>query len=131
MKHQPAGKRTAQAVPEHLRGDRFFSPAVDIVEKADELLVIADVPGAKPEDIDIQFEDGTLTLHARVAPRQAEGIEFLQQEYGVGDFLRIFQVSEAIDVAKISADYSNGVLTLHLPKSASVRPRKIAVAVKS
>lgn len=131
MKHQPVGKRTAQAVPEHLRGDRVFSPAVDIVEKPDELLVIADVPGAKPDDIDIQFEDGTLTLHARVAPRQAEGVEFLQQEYGVGDFLRIFQVSEAIDAAKISAEYSNGVLTLHLPKSAGLRPRKIAVAVKS
>ncbi|MGB9687378.1 Hsp20/alpha crystallin family protein [Thermogutta sp.] len=131
MKHHHGIKRAAQAVPEHLRGDRYYSPAVDIVEKPDEILLIADVPGAKPEDIDVQFEDGTLTLHARVTPRYAEGVEFLRQEYGVGDFLRVFHVSEAIDAAKISAEYADGVLTLHLPKSAGLRPRKIEVAVKS
>lgn len=131
MRHQHAAKPRAQAVPEHLKGDRVYSPAVDILEKPDELLVLADIPGAKAEDIDIQFEDGVLTLHAKVAPRQMEGVEFIQQEYGVGDFLRSFQVSEAIDVAKITAEYSNGVLTLHLPKSAGLRPRKIAVTAKT
>jgi len=130
MKFQHAGKRTAQALPEHLRGDRFYSPAVDILEKGDEILVIADVPGTRPEDVDVEFEDGLLTVHAKVQPRYPEGVEFLRQEYGVGDYLRSFQVSEAIDAAKITAEYANGVLTLHLPKSAGLRPRKIAVSVK-
>jgi len=130
MKYQHAGKRTAQALPEHLRGDRFYSPPVDILEKEDEILLVADVPGARPGDVDIEFEDGLLTVHAKVQPRYPEGAEFLRQEYGVGDYLRSFQVSEAIDVAKITAEYANGVLTLHLPKSVGLRPRKIAVSVK-
>ena len=131
MRHQHGGKPMSRGVPEHLRGDRFYSPAVDIVEKEDEILLIADVPGAKPDDIDIQFEDGLLTVHAKVPVRYPDGVEWLQQEYGGGDYLRSFQVSEAIDVAKISADYANGVLILHLPKSAGLRPRKIAVNVKA
>ncbi len=112
-------------------GRSVLQPGCRYRGKPDEILLIADVPGAKPEDIDVQFEDGTLTLHARVTPRYAEGVEFLRQEYGVGDFLRVFHVSEAIDAAKISAEYADGVLTLHLPKSAGLRPRKIEVAVKS
>ena len=130
MRHQHGGKRMAQPQPEHLRGDRYYSPPVDILEKGDEILLIADVPGTKSEDIDIQFEDGMLTVHAKVNPRYPEGVEFLQQEYGVGDYLRTFQVSEAIDASKISAEYENGVLTLHLPKAASLRRRKIEVTAK-
>ena len=51
------------------------------------------------------------------------------QEYGVGDYFRTFQVSEAVNAAKISAQYADGVLTLHLPKVEAVKPRKIAVNV--
>ena len=54
----------------------------------------------------------------------------LLREYGVGDYYRSFQVSEAIDAGKISAEYADGVLTLHLPKAEAVKPRKIAVSVK-
>ena len=57
------------------------------------------------------------------------GGEFLLHEYGVGDYYRTFQVSEAIDAGKISADYADGVLTLHLPKAEALKPRKIAVNV--
>lgn len=131
MKRQASGKRKAQSEPEHLRSGWVFSPAVDIVEKEDEILLIADIPGAKPEDVDVHFEDGMLILHAKVAPRQPEVTEFLQLEYGVGDFLRSFQVTEAIEASKITAEYANGVLTLHLPKAAGLRPRKIPVAVKA
>ncbi|MCC6125910.1 MAG: Hsp20/alpha crystallin family protein [Pirellulales bacterium] len=118
------------AAAEHTRSGRFFRPHVDIVEKAEELLLLADVPGADGDAIDIRFEDGELTLHGKVEPRQGNDRRYLHQEYDVGDFYRTFQISEAIDAGKISADYGDGVLTLHLPKAESVKLRKIAVAAK-
>ena len=111
---------------EHTRCGCYYRPNVDILERADELLVRADVPGALGDDVDVDFEEGTLTIHARVKPRQ-EGTEFLVREYGVGDYYRTFHVSEAIDPEKITAEYADGVLTLHLPKAEVARPRKIEV----
>ena len=57
-------------------------------------------------------------------------LDYLLREYGVGDFYRAFQVSEVIDPSRIQAEYSGGVLTLHLPKSEAAKPRKIAVQAK-
>ncbi len=112
---------------ESTRGGLCFRPYVDILEKPDELVVLADVPGAKGEEIDIDFEDGLLTIYARVAERQPGETQFLRREYGVGDFYRTFRISEAIDARAISAECADGVLTLHLPKSEAAKPRKIAV----
>src|SRR5690606_13707836 len=118
------------AKTEHTRNGQYYRPNVDIVEQAEELLVRADMPGLRADDIDIQFEDGTLAIHGRVASRQPAGSNYLLQEYGVGDFYRSFQISEHIDASPIHAEYNDGVLTLHLPKTESVKPRKIAVAAK-
>jgi HSP20 family molecular chaperone IbpA len=112
---------------EQKRGGRWYRPNVDIVESAEELTVVADVPGAKGDDIDIHFENGSLTLHARVMPRQPADTDLLLQEYGVGDFQRTFQLGESIDANRISAEYRDGVLTLHLPKVEAAKPRKIEV----
>ena len=112
---------------EHTREGCYYRPSVDILEKDDCLIVLADVPGADRDRIDVQFEDGTLSIHAKVDPRQDEKTEYLLGEYGMGDFYRTFQVSEAIDAAKISAEYADGVLTLHLPKTEAIKPRKISV----
>lgn len=104
-----------------------FRPNVDIVERPDELTVLADMPGTSAEDVNIQFENGTLTLHGKVKDRDPQETGCVLQEYGVGDFHRTFQVSEIIDTARISAEYEDGVLILHLPKTEAVKPRKIAV----
>lgn len=104
----------------------MFSPNVDILENADELTLVADVPGVTPDSIDIQYEQGELTLRGRVAPRNQQNT-YLLNEYGVGDFYRVFQLGEGVDNAKISAEVANGVLTVHLPKLERVKPRKIAV----
>jgi HSP20 family protein len=122
---QPA----AEAVPvaEHTRTGHHYRPNVDILEGPDELVLLADVPGTTGDQIDIDFEDGTLTIHARVKPRQHKDIEYLLREYGVGDYYRTFRISEAIHAGKISAEYAEGVLTLHLPKAEETKPRKIAV----
>ena len=112
---------------EHTRNVRHYRPNVDIVERADELTLYADMPGATADGIDINFEKGTLTIHGKVASGRDEEADYLLREYGVGDFHRTFQVSEAIDSEKVTADYADGVLILHLPKMEAAKPRKIAV----
>jgi HSP20 family protein len=103
-----------------------YSPRVDILETADELVLYADLPGVRPEDLDIRFENGELTIHGKVAPRgPAEG--FVLRKYGVGDFYRSFTISEDIDADKITAELKQGVLTLHLPKREAVKPKRITV----
>jgi len=116
---------------ERTRDRRAYLPNVDIVETADELLVLADMPGVKAEEIDIQYEQGELTIHGKVEPRQDErATSYLMREYGVGDFYRTFKVGEGIDADKIHAAVKDGVMELHLPKSERLKPRKIAVATK-
>lgn len=120
-------KQAEPSSAERTRSGQYFRPNVDIVEQGDELVLVTDLPGVKPSDIDVHFEDGELSIHGRVSPRYSEAKEFLLAEYGVGDFYRTFRVSEQIDASKIHADYNSGVLTLHLPKVEAVKPRKIAV----
>jgi len=116
------------AQPERIRGGRVYSPNVDIVELENELLLIADVPGARPDAVDINYEQGLLTLHVGVEPRQQEEeTDFLCREYGVGDYYRSFQIGEGIDARKIDAELKDGVLTVHLPKTEAAKPRKIQV----
>jgi HSP20 family protein len=122
---KPTAEEVSQA--EHTRAGTYYRPNVDILERPDELVVLADIPGATGEDVDIHFEDGTLSLLAKVKPRQPDQTDFPVREYGVGDYYRTFRVSEAIDPSKIAAEYADGVLTLHLPKAEAARPRKIQV----
>jgi HSP20 family protein len=117
------------ARPEQIRGGTFFTPRVDILETSDELLLYADVPGARPDGLDLRFKKGELVVHAQCAPRGPDG-NFLACEYGVGDFHRAFSISDAIDASRIAAELKNGVLTVHLPKSEAVKPRRIAVQSK-
>lgn len=115
---------------EHTRSGLHYHPNVDILETKDELTVLADLPGAQPDDIDINFERGTLILHGKVRPRQPEDTNFLLAEYGIGDFYRTFEVSEHVDAERIRAEFDDGVLTLHLPKVEAVKPRKIEVQTR-
>jgi HSP20 family protein len=122
-------RRDSSIAPvEPTRPGPTYVPVVDIIEKPDELLLAADVPGARAEDIEINYEKGVLSIHAQVEPRQdAERTEYLLNEYGVGDFYRTFQVGEGIDQSKIAAEVKDGMLILHLPKAEALKPRKISV----
>lgn len=114
------------ATVERTHGGLTFSPRIDIWETAHELVLCADMPGVGPDDLDIEFENRELRIHGKVAARQP-GVRFLYGEYSVGDFYRTFAISEAIDAEKITADLKHGVLTLHMPKTEAVKPRKIEV----
>jgi HSP20 family protein len=112
--------------PESTRGGLHYTPRVDIYETEDELVVLCDMPGVKPDEVDLRFENGELALHGKVQPRQAN-VAYLLNEYGVGDFYRSFSVSEQIQPDKISAEYRHGVLTIHLPKKEAAKPKRIAI----
>jgi HSP20 family molecular chaperone IbpA len=120
-------KQAEPQTAERTRTGQYFRPHVDILETADELLLISDMPGVTSENIDINFEDGMLTLEGKAQQRYSSNTNFLLYEYGIGDFHRTFRVSEQIDSAKIHAEVSDGVLTVHLPKAQAAKPRKIAV----
>ena len=115
------------AAAEHTRVAARYVPNVDILETPEKYVLRADIPGASAESVDIQYERGTLTIHARVEPRKRDGARMLLREYGIGDFHRSFQIGEGIDSSGIQAECENGVLTLHLPKSAAAKVRRIAV----
>jgi HSP20 family protein len=121
-----AGEVTA---PEATRGGIYYTPRVDIYETADEVVLQCDVPGVKPQDVDVRFEKGELSVCGKVQPRPAPA-EYLDQEYGVGDFYRSFAIAPEIDSGKISAEYRDGVLTVHLPKQERVKPKRITVKAR-
>lgn len=122
-------KHTAEEgrLAERTRGGQVYRPDVDILEDAEGLTILADMPGVAAADIDVKFENGELTILAPVQPRRGDA-RMIWREYGVGDYVRTFRVSEIIDAERISAEYRNGVLTLRLPKVEAARPRRIAVS---
>jgi HSP20 family protein len=112
--------------PESTRGGIYYTPRVDICESAEEVVLQCDMPGVKPQDVDVRFEKGELSIYGKVQARQALAA-YLEEEYGVGDFYRSFAIAPEIDANKISAEYRDGVLTVHLPKQERVKPKRIAV----
>ena len=114
------------AAVERTRNGATYTPRVDICEAADELILYAELPGVKPEDLEIRYENRELTIYGKVHPRH-EDINYQYGEYGIGDFYRTFSIGEVIDAEKISAELTNGVLKLSLPKTEEVKPRKIEV----
>jgi HSP20 family protein len=120
-------KETSEvAGAEATRGGIYYAPRVDIFENAEELVLLADMPGIKPQDLDVRFEKGELSVFGKVQPRHKVGQCFLD-EYGVGDFYRSFAISPDVDSSKITAEYREGVLTVHLPKQEKLKPKRIAV----
>lgn len=104
-----------------------FVPRVDVFETGDELTLVCDLPGVKPADLDLAFENNELTLEGRVQPRLMNGRPYCN-EYGVGDFHRTFTIRTEVEPDKIAAELKNGVLTVRMPKKDAIKPRKIQVA---
>ena len=103
-----------------------YQPRFDIWEGDEELILYGDLPGVNIDQLDIQFEQNTLTIHGNVSEDDAPD-EYVYREYGLGDFKRTFTIGESINVGEISAELRHGVLSLHLPKSEKVKPRRIEV----
>jgi HSP20 family molecular chaperone IbpA len=115
-------------VPEQTRPGPVYSPAVDIFENDNSITVLADMPGVKAQNLNIDLRESVLTLTGWVtAPEPEKELDVLR-EYQTGTFFRQFTLAETIDQAKIDAKLTDGVLRLELPKIERARPRQIAVS---
>lgn len=106
---------------------RVFKPDVDIAEKSDDTVLLADVPGVDEKSLDITLEKNVITIRGRVEPDIPAGYRFAYGEYEVGDYERAFTLSDEVDKDRIQATIRNGVLRLVLPKAAAAKARKIAI----
>jgi HSP20 family protein len=111
---------------------RPWVPAVDIKETENELILKADVPDVEMKDIDVQVENGTLTIRGerKFEAEKNEG-SWHRVERSYGHFERAFALPETVDFEAVKADYKNGALTITLPKKEVAKPRQIKVAVSS
>jgi HSP20 family protein len=120
--------RRKQAVErEGTRPGWQFRPDVDIVERANDYLVTADLPGADERHVEVHLEKGVLSIDAALAVEPDASWRPVHTEYRLGGYHREFRLSDAVDAERISASMRDGVLELHLPKRDAHRPRQISV----
>ncbi len=107
-----------------------WAPAVDIKEEADKFVLLADLPGVKPEEIDVSMEDGVLTIRGEKrteAKTEKEGYKRVERTYG--SFYRRFSLPDTANSDAISAKTNHGVLEIVIPKREAVQPKKISVTL--
>lgn len=119
----------AQSQPGAMRyNESALMPPVDVVEDANGITLFADLPGVPREKLHLQVEGGTLTIDAELDLTLPEGLQPTHSEVGLGRFHRAFTLSAELDPASISAELSNGVLRLKIPKAEHAKPRRITIS---
>ncbi len=105
-----------------------WMPPMEIEESQEELVIRAEVPGMKNEDVDISLHGNTLTISGeKKSQRENKNGGFYQSERRYGRFQRVLSLPTDVDAEKIEATQNEGVLTVRLPKSEAAKPRKIEV----
>lgn len=117
---RPNGGETTRGVP-------VYRPSTDIWEAEDRVVISLDMPGVSCDGVDVTLERRILTIRGHVDAAAPEGYRQVHAEYGIGDFERVFTLSEDFDQDKIEASQKDGVLTLELPKAAASKPKKVEV----
>lgn len=112
---------------EQTRPQKLYTPATDIHETQEQLILLADMPGVKQDGVEITLEQNILTVYGHVDEPEFPGYSLTYAEYGMGSYSRRFTLSNEIDRDGIQASVKNGVLKLNLPKSKRAMPRKITV----
>ena len=104
-------------------------PPVDVAETQEKILVRAEVPGMKQEDIQIEFENGLLTIRGERKLDKNEGLTWHRVERVYGAFSRSFTLPRTVDAEKISASYREGILEIDVPKREEAKPKQIRIVV--
>lgn len=104
-------------------------PATDIVEEANGVRIALELPGLKPEDVKITFEDFVLTVRGEKKQTTEERGKVHRYERSYGAFERSFTLPNTVDAERVTARFANGVLTLWVPKAEKAKPREIQVTV--
>lgn len=110
------------------RAPRFMP--MDLYRSGDHYVLHADLPGVDPGSVDVNVENGTLTITAQRSERTEDGVQWISSERFTGTYMRQLSLGDAIDTERISATYANGVLTLSLPVADRAKPRKVAISVE-
>jgi len=110
-------------------GDRERRLALDVYTTPSEIVIAANVPGLKPEEVSITLEGDTLSISGEIKP-PLENVEYLFQERGYGKFSRSLTINVPVEQDKAEAAFENGVLTITLPKAEAVKPKTIKVTTK-
>ena len=106
-------------------------PTVDIIEDDKEFVVKAELPEVKKDDVKVTVEDDVLTIRGeRKAEKEEKGKKFHRIERSYGSFERSFTLPEATDANKVSSEFKNGMLTMHLPKNPNAKPKAIEIKVQ-
>jgi HSP20 family protein len=110
----------------------FWSPAVDIYETENELVVKADLPDVVEKDIDVRVENNLLTIRGeRKFEKSVSEDNYLRVERNYGTFSRSFSLPNTVNAEQIHAEYKNGVLTVTMPKREESKPRQVKVSISS
>jgi HSP20 family protein len=116
---------------EHEAFNQAWVPAVDIYEtETQEVVIKAELPDVKKEDIGVSVENNVLTLTGERKPEQSKREQFQRVERRFGSFSRSFTLPTSVDAGQIAASYKDGVLTIRLPRREEAKPRQIAVNVE-
>lgn len=107
-----------------------WNPPVDISETADKIVLSIEIPGVKQEDLDIRFEERTLTLKGERKFEKIEGRNYHRVERLYGTFVRTFALPRTVDAEAITATYREGVLEIEMPKREEAKPKQIRIGVK-
>ena len=107
-----------------------WAPPVDVAETQDRILVRAEVPGIRQEDISIEFENGLLTLRGERKLEKTEDVTWHRVERIYGNFSRSFTLPRSVDPEKITASYRDGILEIEVPKREEAKPKQIRIAVQ-
>ena len=112
---------------ERTRARRVFLPRADIYETENTIVLLADIPGANENTVNITLEKNVLTIDAYIDPVRSNGYDLAYAEYEESDYRRVFHLSDEIDRDRIEATVSEGVLRLQLPKSERAMTKRIDV----
>jgi HSP20 family protein len=105
-------------------------PAINVSETSESLLVQAEIPGVKVDDLEITVEDNTLSVKGeRKIEPESGGVRYHRREREAGVFHRAFELPVRVDAERVSADYTAGILTITLPKAEDSRPKQIPIQV--
>jgi HSP20 family protein len=102
-------------------------PLVNVFHDGDDFVLVAELPGVKKEDLDIQVIGDTLRIQGQKAIAYEPGASVHRRERSAGQFDRTLTLPTEIDAAKVTADYRDGVLTLRLPRAESAKPRSVSI----
>jgi HSP20 family protein len=117
-----------QRLDRYAPGPAGWTPAVDILETADQYIVTAEVPGMSRDDLDIRVHEGRLTIAGERRERTPQCEQYHQVERGHGGFSRTFHLPVPMDSERVMADLRDGVLTVTCPKAADGSARRIQVS---